>query len=72
MNNSSSFNRTILELKCRIPEHSSGEQHSFNRTILELKLLMDEDEFIKMQTFNRTILELKFHNNGCERSSASF
>ena len=53
------FNRTIVELKlipCNFAFHT---RRSFNRTIVELKLLQASSQMQCYTAFNRTIVELK-------------
>ena len=56
----SSFNRTIVELKCRLADgFNRYAGMAFNRTIVELKYKKYEGWMPKQTTFNRTIVELK-------------
>ena len=53
------FNRTIVELKPRIPKLAINRRQLFNRTIVELKQKVSKHAELSECAFNRTIVELK-------------
>ena len=56
----STFNRTIVELKCPSRSLPFCHHFSFNRTIVELKCITTVVVNSGSHAFNRTIVELKF------------
>ena len=64
-----SFNRTLVELKCRNVIGINISMNSFNRTFVELKCVWTVQLIIATLSFNRTLVELKSLNL-CQQKTA--